>query len=536
MMKSLFTVSACIAMAANAGRIKKPECASQALTVSSSQTGQEIDNVCAYGIILTNVFNNCDVSTQTIGFDFENVTMAIQNNGTALSISGLTKATTTANGVSHLPFGYFDLNVLIPGDFKFRARSHRIIGKSFLDVGYIGSLTEVDTQGDSIDIPMIIELQSKAKRNGRKSFHCRAKDNDPNCNGWLMHRVIQTGDLVPNECRNCEYEYNAPSDFRFVQDDECVPNPDPEPKIERCCEEAVGAQSSENGASKDKVGNYGIVLNKVFDECNVTTQLLGFDFENVTLAIQDDGNALSITGLTKARTTNPEEETPYKIDFGFFEINVLIPGDFKLVDGNYIEGESFANMEYIGALTQVNEDGSSMEDPMVIELQTKAASDDTYSFRCLPSDSDPNCNGWLMHRVSQTGSLVPSNCKTIEYENHPYSDFRFVQDQECKAKPDICLEPQTKCTIDVCSFEPLKSKVGKDGPCRFGHKQMGTNGKDFVLHQKLNRSECEALCLSDDNCVAYEAQKSYTRCEIWTTSPTYAKQFSTKHVCKVKQC
>eukprot|EP00121_Abeoforma_whisleri_P012623 Awhi_evm1s11652 len=212
---------------------------------------------------------------------------------------------------------------------------------------------------------MVIELQTKAASDDTYSFRCLPSDSDPNCNGWLMHRVSQTGSLVPSTCRSCEYENHPYSDFRFVQDQQCKTNPNPKPEIEnKCCEEAVGAKSSENGASKDKLGNYGIVLNKVFDECNVTTQLLGFDFENVTLSIQDDGNALSITGLTKARTTNPKEENPYKIDFGFFEINVLIPGDFKFVDGNYIEGESFANMEYVGALTQVNEDGSSMENPM----------------------------------------------------------------------------------------------------------------------------------------------------------------------------
>eukprot|EP00121_Abeoforma_whisleri_P013188 Awhi_evm1s12161 len=72
---------------------------------------------------------------------------------------------------------------------------------------------------------------------------------------------------------------------------------------------------------------------------------------------------------------------------------------------------------------------------MIIELQTKAAIQGSFSFQCLASDSDPNCNGWLMHRVSETGSLVPEECKSCDYENHEYSDFRFIQNQECKANP-----------------------------------------------------------------------------------------------------
>eukprot|EP00121_Abeoforma_whisleri_P016389 Awhi_evm1s15042 len=36
-------------------------------------------------------------------------------------------------------------------------------------------------------------------------------------------------------------------------------------------------------------------------------------------------------------------------------------------------------------------------------MLSKARSEDTFSFRCLPTDEDPNCEGWIMHRVSQPG-------------------------------------------------------------------------------------------------------------------------------------
>eukprot|EP00121_Abeoforma_whisleri_P012373 Awhi_evm1s11418 len=178
------------------------------------------------------------------------------------------------------------------------------------------------------------------------------------------------------------------------------------------------AVSSKNGSSHTQIGDYGIILNEVFDECGIDTQKLGFDFQKVALSIKDDGKALAINGLVEAKTTVDGETA---VPFAFFDLNVLIPGDFELTADNYISGESLVNMVYIGDLTQVTKDGAAMKDPLVIEMQTKAAEEGEYSFKCRPEEGDYNCNGWLMHRVAKSGSLVPENCKSTEYENHKYT-------------------------------------------------------------------------------------------------------------------
>eukprot|EP00121_Abeoforma_whisleri_P007380 Awhi_evm1s6736 len=59
--------------------------------------------------------------------------------------------------------------------------------------------------------------------------------------------------------------------------------------------EAVSAHSSLSGNSTDKLGDYGMVLDGVFDECNqVETQQFGFDFSDVTMSVQDEGKALAL--------------------------------------------------------------------------------------------------------------------------------------------------------------------------------------------------------------------------------------------------
>eukprot|EP00121_Abeoforma_whisleri_P014475 Awhi_evm1s13346 len=78
------------------------------------------------------------------------------------------------------------------------------------------------------------------------------------------------------------------------------------------------AVSSKNGSSHTQIGDYGIILNEVFDECGIDTQKLGFDFQNVALTIQDDGKALAINGLVEARTTVGGETA---VPFGFFDLN-----------------------------------------------------------------------------------------------------------------------------------------------------------------------------------------------------------------------
>eukprot|EP00121_Abeoforma_whisleri_P004661 Awhi_evm1s4217 len=415
-------------------------CIESAVGAISSENGDSHREVGNYGIILNGVFDECEIDTQKLGIDFTNVIMAVQNKGQALSITGLAEARTTVNETHNIHFAYFDINVLIPGDFEL-VEGDYIVGQSLDNMEYIGVMTQVTQSGEAMEDPIVIEMLTKAASEGTYSFQCLAEDSDPNCNGWIMHRVSETGSL-PAECKSCEYENHPYSDFRFVQNQECKSNPNPEPAIQRCCSDAVGAISSENGDSQGEVGNYGIILNGVFDECEIDTQKLGVDFTNVVMAVQNQGQALSITGLAEARTTVNET---HNIHFGYFDINVLIPGDFELIAGNYIVGRSLDNMEYIGAMTQVTQSGEALENPIVIEMQTKAASEGTYSFQCLAEDNDPNCNGWIMHRVSETGSL-PADCKSCEYENHPYSDFRFVQNQECKGPQNPIIIEQINCT------------------------------------------------------------------------------------------
>eukprot|EP00121_Abeoforma_whisleri_P014928 Awhi_evm1s13767 len=442
-MKSLISVTTALLATFSLSNASN-SCSENAVGVVSSQNGSSENEVGNYGIILNGVFDECEIETQKLGVDFTDVIMAIQDDGqTALSITGLAEVRTVTAAANSTHFGYFYINVVIPGNFEL-VEGDYIVGQSFDNMEYIGAMTQVLESGESMDNPIVIEMRTKAASEGTYSFRCLAEDSDPNCNGWIMHRVAETGSL-PNNCKSCEYENHPYSDFRFVQNQECKSNPNPEPEIERCCSEAVEVVSSENGSSIGEVGNYGIILNGVFDECDIETQKLGVDFTDVIMAVQNDGQALSITGFAEVRTVN---ETTNNIHFGYFNINVLIPGEFKLVAGNFIVGESFHNMEYIGAMTQVQESGESLDNPIVIEMLTKAASEGTYSFRCLPENNDPNCNGWIMHRVTESGSL-PAECTSCDYENHQYSDFRFVQTQQCRDPQDPLAIRQLDCVEPV---------------------------------------------------------------------------------------
>eukprot|EP00121_Abeoforma_whisleri_P015007 Awhi_evm1s13835 len=345
------------------------------------------------------------------------------------------------------------------------------------------------------------------------------------------------------------------------------------------------AVSSKNGSSHTQIGDYGIILNEVFDECGIDTQKLGFDFQNVALTIKDDddGKALAINGLVEAKTTVGGETA---VPFGFFDLNVLIPGDFELTADNFISGESLENMVYIGDLTQVTKDGDAMKNPLVIEMQTKAAEEGEYSFKCRPEEGDYNCNGWLMHRVAKSGSLVPENCKSTEYENHKYSDFRFNAVADfCKLADvqingqydgseftiddetgyvnltftsnlpvDILVEADnewtyaSECSITAGppkdpaasgSFIPLipDSEDHKTGPCRTASGSSGSNGKQYTLYSKKNIDECRQMCIEDDTCLAFEARVNvnHKRCEIWHELPAYAKTHAATWSCNVKQ-
>eukprot|EP00121_Abeoforma_whisleri_P017192 Awhi_evm1s15761 len=39
-------------------------------------------------------------------------------------------------------------------------------------------------------------------------------------------------------------------------------------------------------------------------------------------------------------------------------------------------------------------------------MQTKAAEEGEYSFKCRPEEGDYNCNGWLMHCVAKSVRLL----------------------------------------------------------------------------------------------------------------------------------
>eukprot|EP00121_Abeoforma_whisleri_P000985 Awhi_evm1s879 len=254
-------------------------------------------------------------------------------------------------------------------------------------------------------------------------------------------------------------------------------------------------------------------------------------------------------------------------------------------------------MVYIGDLTQVNKDGDAINDPLVIEMQTKAAREGDYSFRCLPENGDFNCMGWIMHRVANSGSLVAKECESSVYENHKYSDFRFIQNQQCEsiAPVDLCrlanvqvngqyggseftieekigylnLSFTSNLPVDIlveadndwtysseCSvtagipsdpaagtgfipFIPLNpdSKDHQTGPCRTASGSSGSNGKQYTLHSKKNIDECRQLCIDDDICLAFEARvnANHNRCEIWHELPAYAKSHAETWSCNVKQ-
>eukprot|EP00121_Abeoforma_whisleri_P002388 Awhi_evm1s2140 len=60
-----------------------------------------------------------------------------------------------------------------------------------------------------------------------------------------------------------------------------------------------------------------------------------------------------------------------------------------------------------------------------------------------------------MHRVTQPGLFdgIPRECRSCEYENHPYSDFRIVQNQECQAKPEDISVEEKYCGPECIDFE-----------------------------------------------------------------------------------
>eukprot|EP00121_Abeoforma_whisleri_P005603 Awhi_evm1s5082 len=88
---------------------------------------------------------------------------------------------------------------------------------------------------------------------------------------------------------------------------------------------------------------------------------------------------------------------------------------------------------------------------------------------------------------------------------------------------------------ETCVFTTLKTEAGDVGPCRLDGDH-GTAGVEYELFGKLNLAECEEKCLEDDECVAFEAQLKYTRCEIWKKVPNGVKTFRTTYTCKRKEC
>eukprot|EP00121_Abeoforma_whisleri_P000597 Awhi_evm1s523 len=84
-----------------------------------------------------------------------------------------------------------------------------------------------------------------------------------------------------------------------------------------------------------------------------------------------------------------------------------------------------------------------------------------------------------------------------------------------------------------CSFKTLFTDDGNYGPCRIG-TSAGSNGQEFTKLGGKNITECEAECIKDDNCVAFEARRTYTGCELWHTVPDQVKTFRPQHACKIK--
>eukprot|EP00121_Abeoforma_whisleri_P006799 Awhi_evm1s6191 len=88
---------------------------------------------------------------------------------------------------------------------------------------------------------------------------------------------------------------------------------------------------------------------------------------------------------------------------------------------------------------------------------------------------------------------------------------------------------------NTCTFNSILNDQGDNGPCRLGNA-TGSAGNEYTIYSNLTLVECEAKCLADESCLAFEASISYTRCEIWSTVPTNVKNFGTTWACKVKEC